>query len=63
MSKATIAKITLVINFLMMTLMVISFLLFGNLAIAFFSVAVFVISVVWAVDALESDAMEKSERK
>ena len=58
MSKVTIAKITLVINFLMMALMLILFPLFGNFALACFSVAVFVISVVWSIYILE-DSMRK----
>mgnify|MGYP003626581111 CR=1 FL=1 len=53
MSKVTRAKITLVIDFLMMALMLILFPLFGHFALAFFSVPVFVISVACSLDDLD----------
>ena len=53
MSKVTRAKIILVINFLMMALMLVLFPLFGHLALAFFSAAVFLISVACSIDDLD----------
>ena len=58
MSKATIAKITLMINFLMIVVLGILFPLFGHLALVVFSLAVFVFSVSWSIYTLE-DSMRK----
>ena len=58
MSKATIAKIILVINFLIIVVLGILFPLFGHLALIYFSVVVFVISVAWSIYTLE-DSMKK----
>ena len=58
MSKVTIAKIILVINFLMIVVLGILFPLFGHLALVVFSLAVFVISVSWSIYTLE-DSMRK----
>jgi hypothetical protein len=58
MSKVTIAKIILVINFLMIVVLGILFPRFGHFALVVFSVVVFVISVTWSIYTLE-DSMRK----
>jgi hypothetical protein len=53
MSKAERAKLTLMIDFLMMALMLILFPLFGHLALVVFTGPVFAMSVVWSLDDLD----------
>ena len=58
MSKVTIAKIILVINFLMIVVLGVLFPLFGHLALVVFSVVVFYFSIAWSIITLY-DSMRK----